>query len=92
MSLAGDIRLNFFSITDRREVDDFGINDDLPENPFLFILPAGKHSAFPDLDVLITHPDGVLKFDGQQRLIHNQKGTYHEVQYTKKGRRLFLFD
>ena len=58
----------------------------------MFILPAGKHPAFPDLDVLITHPDGVLKLDGRQRLIHNQKGIYHEVQYTKKGRRLFLFE
>ena len=73
-------------------MDDFGIHDELPENPFLFVLPAGKHPTFPDLDVLITHPDGVLKLDGRQRFIHNQKGVYHEVQYTKKGRKLFLFD
>ena len=78
--------------TDRRQVDDFGINDELPENPFLFVLSAGRHPTFPDLDVLITHPDGVLKLDGRQRFIHNQKGVYHEVQYTKKGRKLFLFD
>ena len=81
-----------FSTTDRRQVDNFGINDELPENLFLFVLPAGKHPTFPDLDVLITHPDGVLKLDGRQRFIHNQKGVYHEVQYTKKGRKLFLFD
>ena len=78
--------------TDRRQVDDFGIDDELPENPFLFVLPAGRHPTFPDLDVLITHPDGVVKLNGRQRFIHNQKGVYHEVQYTKKGRKLFLFE
>ena len=77
---------------DRRQVDNFGINNELPQNPFIFILPKGKHHAFPDIDVLITHPDTVLKFDGQQHLIHNEKGVYHEVQYKAKTRELFLFD
>ena len=40
----------------------------------------------------MTHPDGVLKFDGRQHLIHNEKGVYHEVNYRKKTRELFLFD
>ena len=93
MSLAGDIRLNFLStITERREVTDFGIDDEFPGNPFVFISEVGQHPDFPDQRVLLYHPDGELKFDGRYTLLHNEKGVYHEVNYRKRTKQLFLFN
>ena len=93
VSLAGDIRLNFLStITECREVTDFGIDDEFPGNPFVFISEVGQHPDFPDQRVLLYHPDGELKFDRRYTLLHNEKGVYHEVNYRKRTKRLFLFN
>ena len=80
------------TITERREVTDFGIDDAFPGNPFVFISEVGQHPDFPDQRVLLYHPDGELKFDGRYTLLHNEKGVYHEVNYRKRTKQLFLFN
>ena len=63
---------------------DFGIDDEFPGNPFVFISEVGQHPDFLDQRVLLYHPDGELKFDGRYTLLHNEKGVYHEVNYRKR--------
>ena len=93
MSLASDIRLNFlFTATERREVFDFGIDNEFPGNPFVFISEVGQHSDFPDRRVLLYHPDGELKLNSWYTLLHNEKGVYHKVNYRKRTKQLFLFN
>ena len=77
---------------ERREVFDFGIDDEFPGNPFIFISKEGQHPDFPGQRVLLYHPDRELKFDGRYTLLHNEKGVYHEVNYRKKTKQLFLFN
>ena len=48
---------------------DFGIENDLPDNPFLFVCPPGTLKVLPKLAILLWHPDKEVKFDGKQRLI-----------------------
>jgi hypothetical protein len=71
-------------------VENCGINDELPENPFLFTCPTGTLKALPNVPVLLWHPDGELKFDGRQKLIHNNKGIYHELKWRQKTGELAL--
>ena len=76
---------------EHREVSDFSIDDEFLGNPFVFISEEGQHPDFPGQKVLIDHPDRELKFDGQYTLLHNKKGVYHEVNYRKRTKRLYLF-
>ena len=90
LSLAGDIRLNFFPTTDPQIVEDFGIENDLPDNPFLFVCPPGTLKALPKHTILLYHPDKEVKFDGKQRLIHNNRGVYHELKWKPRTGELAL--
>jgi hypothetical protein len=65
-------------------VDDFGIDDELPPNPLVFVLEAGTHHKYLER-LLVFAPDGVPE-EGKRFLIHNAKGIYHSVQISKTGR------
>jgi hypothetical protein len=61
-----------------------GIDDERPENPFVFVIAAGSHRYFKG-PVLAYHPDSELKRDKKLVIIHNRKGVYHEGTLTKEG-------
>ena len=86
MSLAGDIRLNSFPKTAGPHdfVDDFGIDDELPSNPFVFILPAGTHHKY--LGQLLVFSSDADPVPGKRFPIHNAKGIFHEVKISTTGR------
>jgi hypothetical protein len=85
VSLAGDIRLNFFSKTARRGdlVDNFGIDNNLPSNPFVFTLEAGSHPKY--LGTLLVYSSDSNPIPGNRQLIHNEKGVFHEVKVLTTG-------
>ena len=62
----------------------------MPENPFLFVCPPGTLKVLPKLTILLWHPDKEVKFDGRQRLIHNNQGVYHELKWKPKTGELAL--
>ena len=70
--------------TDSREYTSCGIDDELPDNPFLFVLPATTHAHFKK-PILAYHPDAVYKKDKHFAVIHNRKGVYHQGTLTKQG-------
>ena len=57
----------------------------------MFVSEVGQHPDFPDQRILYYHPDGEPKLDGRYTLLHNEKGVYHELNYRKRTKRLFLF-
>ena len=64
-------------------MDDFGIDNELPNNPFVFVLEAGLHPKY--LGPLLVHsPDG-NPVQGNRELIHNEKGVFHEAKVLKTG-------
>ena len=71
-------------------MENCGIDDELPENPFLFVCPVGTLKALPNIPVLLWHPDKELKFDGKQKLIHNNRGTLHELKWKQSTGELAL--
>ena len=71
-------------ITDFREYTSCRIDDELPDNPFLFVLPATTHAHFKK-PILAYHPDVVYKKDKHFAVIHNRKGVYHQGTLTKQG-------
>ena len=71
-------------ITEVREYTSCGIDDELPDNPFLFVLPATTHAHFKK-PILAYHPDAVFKKDKHFTVIHNRKGVYHQGTLTKQG-------
>ena len=75
---------------DPQLVENCGIDNELPENPFLFACPAGTLKVLPGIPVLLWHPDKELKFDGKQKLIHNNQGIYHELKWKQSTGELAL--
>ena len=75
---------------DPQIVEDFGVENDLPDNPFLFVCPPGTLKVLPKHTILLYHPDKEVKFDGKQRLIHNNRGVYHELKWKPKTGELAL--
>ena len=71
-------------------MENCGIDNELPENPFLFSCPAGTLKALSGIPVLLWHPDKELKFDGKQKLIHNNQGIYHELKWKQSTGELAL--
>jgi hypothetical protein len=64
-------------------VDDFGIDDELPSNPYIFTLEAGSHPKY--LGAILVHsPDG-NPIPGNRQLIHNSRGVFHQVKVSTTG-------
>jgi hypothetical protein len=63
-------------------VDDFGIDDELPPNPLLFVLEAGTHHKY--FGPLLVYSESGSPTPGNRQPIHNQKGIFHEVQISNK--------
>jgi hypothetical protein len=64
-------------------MDDFGIDDELPQNPLVFVLEAGTHHKYFGR-LLVFAPNGVPE-EGKRFLIHNAKGVYHNLQISRTG-------
>ena len=69
---------------DSREYTSCGIDDKLPDNPFLFVLPATTHAHFKK-PILAYHLDVVYKKDKHFAVIHNRKGVFHQGTLTEQG-------
>ena len=65
-------------------MDDFGIDDELPSNPFVFILQAGTHHKY--LGRLLVFSPNKDPAPGKRFPIHNAKGVFHEVKISTTGR------
>ena len=65
-------------------VDDFGIDNELPSNPLVFILEAGMHHKYLG-PLLVFAPEG-NPVPGKRHLIHNKRGIFHEVKILATGR------
>jgi hypothetical protein len=63
-------------------VDDFGIDDELPSNPLLFVLEAGTHHKYPG--PLLVYSESGSPTPGNRQPIHNQRGIFHEVKVSNK--------
>jgi hypothetical protein len=64
-------------------MDDFGIDDDRPENPLVFVLEAGTHHKYLG-PLLVFSPDG-NPVEGNQYPVHNAKGVFHNVRISSTG-------
>ena len=65
-------------------VDDFGIDDELPSNPLVFILQAGTHHKY--LGRLLVFSPNADPVPGKRFPIHNAEGVFHEVKISTTGR------
>jgi hypothetical protein len=63
-------------------VDDFGIDDELPSNPLLFVLEAGTHHKY--FGPLLVYSETGSPTPGDRQPVHNQKGIFHEVKISNK--------
>jgi hypothetical protein len=59
-------------------VDNFGIDDNLPENPLVFVLETGTHHKY--LGQLLVFLPNKNPVEGNRHLVHNAKGVFHNLK------------
>jgi hypothetical protein len=64
-------------------VDDFGFDNELPINPYIFTLEAGTHPKY--LGALLVYSPDRNPIPGNRQLIHNERGVFHEVKVLVTG-------
>ena len=68
-------------------MDDSGINNDLPGNPYLHRAPEGTVKGYPG-EVLYFYPELIVAEDGRHVWIHNDWGRLYEAHFD--GNRIYL--